>query len=722
MKKVISILLCALMILNCAGVSVFASTIPQTEQISCTDAIEKYEKESGVKAKTNRYYFLMPNGENGDKGNGAYDNNHYRGEFAPSWYNDCSNTAGVYWWYSNVVAPDVWPGFTMEQGDSNSVYYADIPTDVKSIIFNNYFDRGMDSTHPDYYKSYQSFNIDLNVGYYYGENKLYPYGLKSFADMIYVINPALNDRDELESNNRFGGNWYYYYGNGCYGTSPDNDIKNCVRDDHNHDVDFFVVAGSPELLEFAWDPSYMVNRMEYNKETGLYTKTYVNVKKGTYEFCIVKNGRWEMIGEEEPDKFGSRNKTADVKKDNSTIIITYDGKKAEFEIISQLSACEAVEKYESETGEDVKTHRYYFLMPNGENGLLGKNPYGHNFDKYYPSWHTRYAKNDPCVYWWDSGVADPEHVCGYTMEKGDADCVFYADVPVDVTTIRFNNNIDYTKHLYDEVLYSAFESINIGCEYYDADESENYPDGTDSFDNMIYVIDPSIQTYSPIDSIIAVGAGEWYYYYGDGSFGFEKDGDYSDCLRDDHTHTRAKDNRLYFDANTSKWENTDKIYCHIYDEDGNYFFEWLTKKEKCIDTNKDGVWTYDLNNAGIHLEDGKKYNVIFSNGLNGQSQSIAFTTENLGQTAYCTGLYLDTDKQFLFPDLGFRKTTAKTDCPLGDVDNDMVVSVLDATAIQLFKASMLTLTDEQLNVSDVDLDGNVSVLDATAIQLKLAGI
>ena len=57
---------------------------------------------------------------------------------------------------------------------------------------------------------------------------------------------------------------------------------------------------------------------------------------------------------------------------------------------------------------------------------------------------------------------------------------------------------------------------------------------------------------------------------------------------------------------------------------------------------------------------------------------------------------------------------------LGDVDLDGKISVMDATAIQLYKAMMLELTDEQLSNADVDYDGQVSIMDATKIQMFIA--
>lgn len=59
---------------------------------------------------------------------------------------------------------------------------------------------------------------------------------------------------------------------------------------------------------------------------------------------------------------------------------------------------------------------------------------------------------------------------------------------------------------------------------------------------------------------------------------------------------------------------------------------------------------------------------------------------------------------------------------LGDADRDGVISVMDATCIQKYKANLITEDKIDLSVSDVDNDGSVSVLDATRIQKYKAKI
>lgn len=59
---------------------------------------------------------------------------------------------------------------------------------------------------------------------------------------------------------------------------------------------------------------------------------------------------------------------------------------------------------------------------------------------------------------------------------------------------------------------------------------------------------------------------------------------------------------------------------------------------------------------------------------------------------------------------------------LGDVDLDGTVSIMDATEIQLYKASMIELSDEAILVADVDNDSEVSIMDATMIQMFIADL
>lgn len=59
---------------------------------------------------------------------------------------------------------------------------------------------------------------------------------------------------------------------------------------------------------------------------------------------------------------------------------------------------------------------------------------------------------------------------------------------------------------------------------------------------------------------------------------------------------------------------------------------------------------------------------------------------------------------------------------IGDADLDGELSVMDATQIQLYLASLVIPTPQQNALSDVDGDGYLSIMDSTKILLRLAGL
>ena len=55
----------------------------------------------------------------------------------------------------------------------------------------------------------------------------------------------------------------------------------------------------------------------------------------------------------------------------------------------------------------------------------------------------------------------------------------------------------------------------------------------------------------------------------------------------------------------------------------------------------------------------------------------------------------------------------------GDVNNDGVVSIIDASEIQFYIVNLHKLNSLSLRLADVDGDGFVSIMDATSIQRYL---
>ncbi len=213
MKKLMSIFLVALIVMSCFHFSVFADSY---EMISAKDAIKKYETETGEKVETNRYYFLMPNGKNGTKSDINY-------SYEPSWYNESTTTAGVYWWDSGIADPAIFPGYSIEKSEAQDVFYADLPKEINQVLWNNFVFISFDTIdNPE--NAYVRYTSDCSLPHSESE------------EMIYVIDPDLTKILEPSGMRICSGEWYYYYGNGCYGTLEGGTTTDCIRDDHDHSI------------------------------------------------------------------------------------------------------------------------------------------------------------------------------------------------------------------------------------------------------------------------------------------------------------------------------------------------------------------------------------------------------------------------------------------------------------------------------------------------------
>ncbi len=219
-KKIISLLLTLMLAVSMVAVAAVSVSAEVDEQ-------GRYTPSEGI--ETNRYYFYMPS----------------------DWYNDCAFDAGIYWWLGSD-APAAWPGYGAQNGDADQIYYSDVPLDSTTIIWNNGYDGGEDDTDPNYAKAIQS--VDITCQFYSdGDTDIYDSdwfaemeasyngdkaALGAFADnffydeeydlgfsfnqnnMIYVINPNMISENPLNGKITSGGEWYFYYGNGEYGTYP----------------------------------------------------------------------------------------------------------------------------------------------------------------------------------------------------------------------------------------------------------------------------------------------------------------------------------------------------------------------------------------------------------------------------------------------------------------------------------------------------------------------
>lgn len=65
-------------------------------------------------------------------------------------------------------------------------------------------------------------------------------------------------------------------------------------------------------------------------------------------------------------------------------------------------------------------------------------------------------------------------------------------------------------------------------------------------------------------------------------------------------------------------------------------------------------------------------------------------------------------------------TLAQTSYKYGDVNQDGVISINDATDIQRYLTGYIHFTRDMLILADVDDDDDVSIMDATLVQMYLA--
>lgn len=190
-----------------------------------------------------------------------------------------------------------------------------------------------------------------------------------------------------------------------------------------------------------------------------------------------------------------------------------------------LVATTAVAAFSTSAAE---TEEYYVpqpYVPSAEATAVG-------FNRYFLLLPDDWCNNDlnaAGIYWWEGtdpcGAMDGSGGTikwpGYRMTKyPDSKAnVWYCDVPKDAPNIVFNNAFDGGTDKTLDRYTKAVQTTDIGSEYYDPGESDNYPSGTESFNNMIYIVDPE-RTGENVDGKLTY-YGEWYFYHGDGQWDTE---------------------------------------------------------------------------------------------------------------------------------------------------------------------------------------------------------
>ena len=295
-KRLTSIFLSALI--------VFSMTAVATESASAIiDSNGCYAPGDNVTCGTYRYYFAMPN----------------------NWLNEYSDTAGIYWYNGTDACGAVvgsgsdirWPGYKPQrencQYDNYGVYYVDCPTDVPQIIWNNYTDGGEDKEAPIYQtakqtndattefyvaddsdlydqdwfdemeESYSGDKVklgDFADNFFYDE--VYDLGFAFNFDNMIFVPPAEPNGWNFEGRPTYNGDWYFYYGNGEYGTYP-------TREESESKGTLKNLNAGPDIP----DVPVPVDPTEPTSPDEPFVPVYPDDDEGTISFDVKKSG-WNL--------------------------------------------------------------------------------------------------------------------------------------------------------------------------------------------------------------------------------------------------------------------------------------------------------------------------------------------------------------------------------------------------------------------------------------------
>lgn len=275
------------------------------------------------------------------------------------------------------------------------------------------------------------------------------------------------------------------------------------------------------------------NKMTKN-EDGSYEVTFKNVqpKEGgaAYEFKVTTNGAWEpaygydgLIGQ------GGANAQVPVTEANSTvkIVLTADLKVKAY--VNDVDVTPAPVPTESKP-EETTDNKGNTSAVTSKGGIYTGPSTGEKSKRYFfamrKDWYT-FNNATACAYWWDGADECVDWQHSYQMRSTpltleDGSNVYYIDLGETVGTVIFNNGIDGGAKAAEGEKPSPnwgknFQTENLSLEGYMANDSDTYPEGLKTFDNMIYIVDPSKESVSEESGATTYG-GEWYYLHADGKY------------------------------------------------------------------------------------------------------------------------------------------------------------------------------------------------------------
>lgn len=282
------------------------------------------------------------------------------------------------------------------------------------------------------------------------------------------------------------------------------------------------------------------NKMTKN-EDGSYEITFKNVQPkedGTaYQFKVTTNGAWEpaygydgVIGQ------GGANAELPITKADSEvkIVLTTESKVKVY--VNGEDVTPAPIPTEPKPTETIVGDKTSGVTSKG--GIYTGPSTGEKSKRYFfamrPDWYT-FGNATACAYWWDGADKCVDWQHSYQMRSTpltleDGSHVYYIDLGETVATVIFNNGIDGGVKAAEGEKPSPnwgknFQTENLSLEGYMANDSDTYPEGLKTFDNMIYIVDPSKESVSEESGATTYG-GEWYYLHADGKYDTTKGSTY----------------------------------------------------------------------------------------------------------------------------------------------------------------------------------------------------
>lgn len=685
-KKLTSIFLAALLATSVTAVS-FESVSAIVDENGC------YVPGDNVTCGTNRYYFAMPN----------------------TWLNEYTDTAGVYW-YNGIDAcgavdgsgSDIrWPGYKPQrencQYDNYGVYYVDCPTDVTRIIWNNYIDGGEDKETPIYLSAKQT--NDANTEFYVADDsdlydqdwfdemeesfngdktKLGDFADNFFYDVVYDLGFALNFDNMIfvppaepngwnfEGRPTYNGDWYFYYGNGEYGTYPTREeseskgtLKNLNAGPDIPDVPVPVDPTEPTSpVDDEGTISFDVKKSGWN----------LNTNKTFYCHIWRCDGSGTSSGTDWP-QWQSKTERCDF--NTETGIATFDLTKTghNFDISDGAVYCVI---FSSNTGMQT----YNTIM---SGACIGDTMYCNGEQIENPEDSERKCmvavwKNNP-----DCGpekkITSTGNIVGTAYPDGESDVtllanyllMYYDDPAKTALTQSLLNTLNVSPYDVMDVVYErADDESQIDTIY---DILLNCSDSNEGYYNGFYYYKNNDRT------AVITGC----------------DGDEEELVIPRTIQgykVKSIDCFAFEDCTALKSVTISNGITDIYDY---AFVNCNNLKSVTIPSSVTDIGLYALGfRESKYTNDYIKIDGFTIKGVKG---SVAEEYAN---------------------EVGFDFVAVEEDI-FGDVDGNGVLSVADATSIQKYSADLIEFTDSQIEAADVNGDGAINVLDATAVQQILVG-